>query len=439
MKEPIDIVGMKSGLLTVECVTDRSTIYGRYWKCKCKCGNYCFKITSDIISGKAKSCGCLRKKHIQDIIGRKVGKLTVMEDTGKSDKSRRKLWKCQCDCGNEIEVPTSSIVYCRSMSCGRCEGPKDIVGERFGKLVILRRAENDKRQKSMWVAACDCNIEKEFLVSRRQLFIIGKKSCGCDKPNYSFKDMPSCVYERLLFNARVRDIEIAVSSEDIYNLFLKQNGICALSGMPIILGQTDQEFRKGIPTASLDRIDSEKGYCVDNIQWVHKQVNFIKQDLKNEELIGWATKIYFNQFKNKPTWDVYFINLAKLISIRSIDPSTKHGCVIVDEDNHIISTGYNGPVQNINDLVVPLERPKKYYWMSHSEQNAIMFCKSDMKRSTVYVTGRPCCFCTRMLIQKKVARIVYGAVESRCVDEADRSEADAMLAQTKIIVDKINL
>lgn len=62
-----------------------------------------------------------------------------------------------------------------------------------------------------------------------------------------------------------------------------------MSGVEITLYPNWDKYR--LQTGSLDRKDSSKGYSIDNIQWVHKRVNFLKRDYSEEELIYWCTKI----------------------------------------------------------------------------------------------------------------------------------------------------
>jgi dCMP deaminase len=131
---------------------------------------------------------------------------------------------------------------------------------------------------------------------------------------------------------------------------------------------------------------------------------------------------------NRPTWDQYFLVLAEQISTRSPDPNTKHGCVLVGADKRVISTGYNGPVAGLPNDLVPLERPAKYDWFIHAEDNAVAFARCDLRGCTAYVTGRPCAACFRRLLQVGVRRIVYGGRESACVS-AGEIEACSTMAQ----------
>lgn len=86
-------------------------------------------------------------------------------------------------------------------------------------------------------------------------------------------------------SANHRGIEFNISINLINELYKVQNGKCALSGLNITLPKSDEHQSTGNYTASLDRIDSLKGYTKDNIQWVHKWVNKMKQNLQEDEFL----------------------------------------------------------------------------------------------------------------------------------------------------------
>ena len=109
-------------------------------------------------------------------------------------------------------------------------------------------------------------------------------------------------------------------------------------------------------------------------------------------------------------WDRRFLELARLISTWSKDPSTKIGTVIVGPDNEIRATGYNGLCRGmIDDLPERNERPIKYKYYEHGERNAIYNAARvgvSLKGCTAYLLSLSCCDCTRALIQAGITRIV---------------------------------
>ncbi|MHC4976991.1 MAG: deoxycytidylate deaminase [Planctomycetota bacterium] len=128
----------------------------------------------------------------------------------------------------------------------------------------------------------------------------------------------------------------------------------------------------------------------------------------------------------RPSWDEYFLALAEQVSRRSPDPSTKHGCVIVDAGKRVVSTGYNGPVSGLPHEMVELTRPEKYKWFIHAEDNAVAFARCDLRGTTAYVTGTPCAPCFRRLLQVGVKRIVQGERDSACLSDEDIRACERM-------------
>jgi dCMP deaminase len=132
----------------------------------------------------------------------------------------------------------------------------------------------------------------------------------------------------------------------------------------------------------------------------------------------------------RPDWDTWFISRAFLIARRSIDPRTKHGCIVVDDDRNPLSCGYNGPPCGCVDSEVPLEAPDKYDWMKHAENNAISNAAKkgvSLKNSTFYITGHPCYVCFMDIVNVKAKRIIYGSQGSVMVKEKDLKLIDQVM------------
>ena len=139
----------------------------------------------------------------------------------------------------------------------------------------------------------------------------------------------------------------------------------------------------------------------------------------------------------KPEWTEYFMAQAFLIATKSIDPSTKHGCVVVDQDNTQLSYGYNGPPRGCDDSMIPLTRPEKYSYFAHAEENAINNSSRkgvSLKDSIFYVTGHPCSRCLRSIINVGASKVVYGPVDSHCINDEDRKAMDFMLKERDLPV-----
>ena len=107
-------------------------------------------------------------------------------------------------------------------------------------------------------------------------------------------------------------------------------------------------------------------------------------------------------------WDAYFLRIAEVVAAKSKDPSSKNGCVIVDQNNRPVSFGYNGLVQGSNeDFQTLSERPMKYHFVLHSEMNALIFARSNLSGCTLYNHYATCANCLKHCLQAGITRFVY--------------------------------
>ncbi len=128
------------------------------------------------------------------------------------------------------------------------------------------------------------------------------------------------------------------------------------------------------------------------------------------------------------SWDEYFMGIAIFTSLRSKDPNSKVGAVIVNQDNHIVGTGYNGFVAGANEALFSWEREgewlnTKYPYVVHAEANAILNATtSDLKGCRIYTTLFPCNECAKKIAQKKIQEVVYLSDKYRGEDFHKASE-----------------
>ena len=117
--------------------------------------------------------------------------------------------------------------------------------------------------------------------------------------------------------------------------------------------------------------------------------------------------------KDYLSWEEYFMGLAILSSKRSKDPSSQVGACIVNDENKIVSVGYNGaPIGYDDDKDMTWEREgsfldTKYAYVCHSELNAILNSNSSVKGCKLYVTLFPCNECAKVIIQSGIKEFVY--------------------------------
>lgn len=112
------------------------------------------------------------------------------------------------------------------------------------------------------------------------------------------------------------------------------------------------------------------------------------------------------------SWDEYFMGLAHLSALRSKDPNTQVGACIVDENNKVVSIGYNGMPRGCNDKDMPWERvggfkETKYAYVVHAELNAILNSPRSLNNTILYVSLFPCNECAKAIIQSGIKEVIY--------------------------------
>ena len=142
--------------------------------------------------------------------------------------------------------------------------------------------------------------------------------------------------------------------------------------------------------------------------------------------------------KAQLNWDEYFMGMAVLSSLRSKDPSTKVGAVIVNEEKTVVSIGYNGMPRHIDDDDLTWNKGEgldsKYLYVCHAELNAILNARngSSLSNCTVYVTLFPCNECTKAIIQTGIKEVVYISNKYENTTGVQASKRMLLLAGVKI-------
>ena len=116
---------------------------------------------------------------------------------------------------------------------------------------------------------------------------------------------------------------------------------------------------------------------------------------------------------DRVTWDEYFMTIALLSAKRSKDPSTQVGACIVDNENKVVSIGYNGMPRHCDDTKLTWEKGEdlnnKYLYVCHAEFNAILNTRdgSYLNGCKIYVTLFPCNECAKAIIQTGIKKVIY--------------------------------
>jgi hypothetical protein len=162
----------------------------------------------------------------------------------------------------------------------------NLEGKRFGKLIAIKWTKFNGRHR-YWLCKCDCGKNKEIAATH----LVRNKinSCGCSqtrigKQNNAWKghgEISGAYFSGIKEKARQRKIDFKISIEYIWSLFEKQKRKCALTGLEM---QFPTKCKQRY-TASLDRIDSNKGYVEGNVQWILGDVNWMKNNFSQDYFI----------------------------------------------------------------------------------------------------------------------------------------------------------
>ena len=124
MNPPKISTGFHVGHLTIiEATPQRKNGY-TVWRCQCDCGGEIDAPLHQLTAGYRKSCGCLSHPPLKDYLGKRFSMLTVTGYAGKEDGQH--LWRCKCDCGKETVVRQTNLQSGKTKSCG-CLQEKQIL------------------------------------------------------------------------------------------------------------------------------------------------------------------------------------------------------------------------------------------------------------------------------------------------------------------------
>lgn len=158
----------------------------------------------------------------------------------------------------------------------------DLVGKRFHQLLIT----HDLGYKKVHMIRCKCDCSNIIDAIYDNVKRGHTKSCGCLRDRLlgeSYKDITTTYWSRVKYCAERRNIDFNISMSDAWHILEKQNFKCVFTGKPLIVTN-----RRLNGNASIDRINSNKQYTIENIRWIDKEVNLMKSNFDDQRFLYWC-------------------------------------------------------------------------------------------------------------------------------------------------------
>lgn len=189
-----------------------------------------------------------------------------------------------------------------------CMRTLDLIGQKFGYGTVIKfvghgtRGQTIKRKTRLWELTCICG--NNFQACTESLRCGDIISCGCSKTKFHNNERYDSgkpksitrIIKNIKNDAKRRGHLFLLTNDFLLDLFNKQNGKCKLSGKTISFNSPC--------SASLDRIDSSKDYTEDNVQWVHRTINYMKNTLSVKQFVELCGEIFYHNQKSLALSDV---------------------------------------------------------------------------------------------------------------------------------------
>lgn len=162
---------------------------------------------------------------------------------------------------------------------------KDYAGQMFGSLTVI---EFDCRKGShtYWIFECECgNRISRTVKNIAKNTINACPDCKRGSKSHAWQGsthVPMSLWTAAKHSAAEKGIAFTMTIDDLEAQWVKQDGKCAYTGHELTFGKVYADASR---TASIDRIDSTKGYTSDNIQWARKDINWLKKNKPDQDFI----------------------------------------------------------------------------------------------------------------------------------------------------------
>lgn len=303
------MIGKKFGKLTVLSFLRKGNGFCLVWQCKCDCGKLVERATDVLTRGNNSNCGCVRPKVVyKPYFGIHESYLSEVKKGAKNREieynvDKKYLWDLFLNQNEVCKLSGIKLYFppfykrnrkiMQSASLDRVDSTKSYAE---GNLQWIHKNINVSKNNLCnkdYISWCrlisnkhfNCNFEisEEFIKSNQPL----------DKSNksgkYDYKEISNQWFCEQINRAKSKNISFNLKIQDIWNLFVNQQRRCAISNL--ILNFSHISNRTSLFTVSIDRINSNLDYSVENIQLVHKRINTMKWNFEQRHFLDMVHRV----------------------------------------------------------------------------------------------------------------------------------------------------
>lgn len=229
--------------------------------------------------------------RVKDIVGQRFGMLVVLSRYGSTPKKKQATWTCICDCGVTKVMEGSPLITGYSLSCGcRSRGRrlKDIVGQRFGRLLVISRHGSTIHKQATWSCICDCG--KMTVAVGSDLRGGHTSSCGCYNRDQIVRKFTKHGQAKASGLSRTYRIWAGMKTRCLNP---KTKAWIRYGGRGIRVHESWLDFENfyaamgdAPPGKTLDRIKNDKGYEPGNCRWATYREQAQNQRIRSDNKTG---------------------------------------------------------------------------------------------------------------------------------------------------------